>query len=144
MATVLKQKWQFLLPKINIIMTILLNWSEVYSWRRWKHAISSTSLSSYDRTLFYIWAAPCKNASLGICGQRRPWSAQADQGLRCPQTELLYTIDCSDGKQMLGLDFAHVQDNVNPHILRMFEGTLTHSTAHILYNPKSAKGPEYF
>ena len=45
-----------------------------------------------DQTLI-IWAKPYENKSSGICGQRRPRSAsasaQSDQELRCPQTELL-------------------------------------------------------
>ena len=61
--------------------------------------------------------------SSGICGQRRPRSAcasaQSDQGLRCPQTESLNTIECFNGEQMPGRDFAHVKDIVNLHILRM-------------------------
>ena len=40
---------------------------------------------------------------VGMCGQRRPRSAcadaQSDQGLRCPQTELLGTIECLNGQQ---------------------------------------------
>ena len=40
---------------------------------------------------YLIWAAPCKNVSLGLFGQRWPRSAcafvQSDQGLRCPLTE---------------------------------------------------------
>ena len=32
---------------------------------------------------------------------------------------------------MPGYDFAHVQDDMNPHILRMFDGTFSLDTAHI-------------
>ena len=43
-----------------------------------------------------IWAVSCKTVSSGICRQRRPRlacaSAQSDQGLRSPPTELLDTI----------------------------------------------------
>ena len=56
-----------------------------------------------------------------ICAQGRPWSGcsstQSDQGLRCPQTELLDTIECSSGEQIREWDFAHVQNDANPHIL---------------------------
>ena len=49
----------------------------------------------------FIWAAPCKNVSSGICGQRRPRSAcasaQSDQGLWYPLTESLDTIECING-----------------------------------------------
>ena len=50
-------------------------------------------------------------------------SAQSDQGLRCPQTESLDTTECFNREQMPRRDFVHVQDGVNPHVLRMFEGT---------------------
>ena len=36
--------------------------------------------------------------------------AHADLGLRCPQTELLDTIECINGEQRLGSDFAHAWD----------------------------------
>ena len=64
---------------------------------------------------------PCQNASLGICGHRKPrsdWaSRQSDKGLHCPQTESLDTIEYFNGQQMLGLDSAYQQDDVNRHIL---------------------------
>ena len=43
----------------------------------------------------------------------------ADQGLCYSQTESLDTIKCFNGDQMPG--FAHVQDDVNPHILHLLE-----------------------
>ena len=50
-----------------------------------------------------IWAMPCENVSLGICGQRRPRSAcafaQSDQGLHCPLTESLDSTECTNGEQ---------------------------------------------
>ena len=50
----------------------------------------------------------------GIYGQRRPRSAcasaQSDLGLRCPLIESLYTIECINGEQMPGWDFAHARD----------------------------------
>ena len=55
-----------------------------------------------------------KHVSPRICAQRRPRSAcasaQADQGLRCPLTESLKTIECINGEQMPRWYFAHVQD----------------------------------
>ena len=32
------------------------------------------------------------------------------------------TIDCINGEQKPGLDLAHAQVDINPHILRMLEG----------------------
>ena len=62
-----------------------------------------------------------------ICEQRRPRSAcasaQSDQGLPCPLTESLDSKESFNGEKMAGCDFAHVQVDVNPHILHMFEGT---------------------
>ena len=70
-----------------------------------------------------------------MCGQQRPRSGCADepsdQDLRCPQTESLDTIECFNAKQMPGWDFAHVHDDVNPHILRMLEGTFSLNAAHL-------------
>ena len=68
-----------------------------------------------------------KNDVRGICGQRRHKSdcadVQSDQGLRSSQTESLDTIKGFNGEQMPGWDFAHVQDDMNPFILRMLEDT---------------------
>ena len=64
-------------------------------------------------------SAPCEKVSLGICGHRR----QGSDCLRRPQAESLDIIEIIDGEQMPGWDFAHVQEDVNPHILRMLEGT---------------------
>ena len=48
-----------------------------------------------------------------MCGQRRPRSdcanAQTDHGLRCPLTEVADTIECINGEQMPGHDFAHAR-----------------------------------
>ena len=47
---------------------------------------------------------------------------QSDQGRNCPLTELLNTTECMNGGQMPN-EAAHVQDDLNPHILCMLEGT---------------------
>ena len=66
------------------------------------------------RSLIIILAVPCENVSSGICGQRRPGSAcasaQSDQGLCCPLTESLDTVECINGEQMPGWDFVHARD----------------------------------
>ena len=53
-----------------------------------------------------VRAAPCENVSSSICGRRRPRSdcasAQSDQGLRCPLTELLVTNVLFTHEQMPG------------------------------------------
>ena len=38
---------------------------------------------------------------------------------------LVLYIECFNGEQMPGLDFTHGKDDVNPQILRMFEGTFS-------------------
>ena len=83
-----------------------------------------------------MWATPCEKVSPSMFEEQRPRSdcasAQSDQGLRCPQTKSLDTKECFNGKQKPGWDFAHVQDGVNPHILRMFEDTFSHDVANII------------
>ena len=67
--------------------------------------------------------------------QRRPRSdcafAQSDQGLHCPQTESLDTTEYFTGDQVPGCDFAHVQDDVNLHILHMLKITFSLDEAYI-------------
>ena len=41
--------------------------------------------------------------------------AQSDQGLSCPLPESLDTVECCTGEQRSGWNFAHAQDDVNPH-----------------------------
>ena len=47
------------------------------------------------------------------------------QGLRCPQTEPLDTLECFNGLKMPVWVFAHVQDYLTLCILRMFECTFS-------------------
>ena len=87
--------------------------------------INQNSRESLDRN--DKCPALCKNVSSDICGQRRPRSAcasaQSDQGLHCPLTKSLATTECMNREQVAGWYFARAQDDVNPHILRMLEGT---------------------
>ena len=39
--------------------------------------------------------------------------------------------ECLNGEQLPKWDFAHVQDDVNLHILRMFEGIFLYRVAHL-------------
>ena len=68
-----------------------------------------------------VRAAPCGNVSVSICRQRRPRSAcasmQSDQGIHCPQTESLDTIECFNGEQMPNYSFDMAQ-----LLLKSFEG----------------------
>ena len=63
-----------------------------------------------------------ENMSFGTCRQQRPRSAfssmQSDQGLHRPLTESLDTTECMNGEQLY---FANVHDDLNLHILCMFE-----------------------
>ena len=53
-------------------------------------------------------------SSPDICEQRRPRSAcasaQSDQGLHCPLTESVDTVECNNGEQMPGRNFTHACD----------------------------------
>ena len=75
--------------------------------------------------------------SSGICRQWRPrsacTSAQSDQSLCCLQVESLDTTRMFNGEQMPSRDFAHVQDDVNSHILCMLEGTFSLQMAQIVF-----------
>ena len=78
--------------------------------------------------------------SSGKCGQRRPRSAcasaQADQGLRCPEIDSVDTIECVNGEQ-IRCNFAHAQDNVNPHILHTLDGAFSIDAAHLILDPNN-------
>ena len=60
----------------------------------------------------------------GTWGQQRPRSdctnAQSGPSL---SADRLDTIECFNGEQMLGCDLVHVHDDVNLHVLHMFEGS---------------------
>ena len=79
----------------------------------------------------FNWGASCENVSSSLCGPQRPRpacaSAQSDQGLCCSQTESLDTVDSIEyfnGEQCPD-ETAHVEDDVNPHILRMLKDTFS-------------------
>ena len=65
----------------------------------------------------------------GRRGQRRPRSdcadAQSDQGLRCPPSQPLNTIDPYQWKVKARMRPSHAQDVVNQHILCLLEGTFS-------------------
>ena len=73
----------------------------------------------------FVRTAPCENVSSGIYGQRflrsDCASAQSNQDLHYPLT------DSCRAKALW--HFAHAQDNLNPRILGMFEGTFSFDTA---------------
>ena len=62
---------------------------------------------------FHNWAPPSGNISSGY--------VQTAEAQFCPQTESMNTIECFNGKQMPGWDFARMQADANPNMLRMFE-----------------------
>ena len=61
--------------------------------------------------------------SLRICAV---WS-----GLRCSQTESMGNIKYFNREQLPGWGFPNVKDDMNPHILRMLESTLSLDVAHL-------------
>ena len=78
------------------------------------HLLIFTIIIFIFNIIIIILAAPCENGPLDICGQQRLRSAcasaQADQSLCCLLTESLKTLDCNNGEQMPGRDFAHTWD----------------------------------
>ena len=48
---------------------------------------------------------------------------QSDPGLHCPLTKLLDTAECMNGEQRSGWYFVSVHDDLNLHILCLFEST---------------------
>ena len=54
-------------------------------------------------------------------------------GIHCPQIKSLATTECFSREQISEWDFGHVQDDVNPRILRMLEGIVSFDAAQIKY-----------
>ena len=114
---------RFFFLSVYFLVWFILYWVTCYclypficTWTKW----------IWSRDTHIILAAPCQNVSSGICGQRRPRSAyasaQSDQGLHCPLTELLNTTEYVNGEQMPGCYFAHAQADLNTHFahVRMY------------------------
>ena len=76
------------------------------------------------------------NIDSGRCGQRRARSAcasaQSDQGLRCPLTESLDTIERINGEQMSRWDLRRRGMNLIMCILLMLENIFSLGAAHIV------------
>ena len=72
---------------------------------------------------YYTRAAPCEN------GHPRC----LNQGLHYPLTESLDTTECINGEQRPGWYFAHVQDDLNVGILRIFEGLVSLEVLYIMF-----------
>ena len=97
--------------------------------------------TSISPGLFIIWAMPCyampcQNVSrhMRTAKAQLTWaSAQSVQSLHCPQTESLDSTECFNGAKAL-MNFEHVQDDVNPHILRTFESIFSLDMANISQN----------
>ena len=56
-------------------------------------------------------------------------SSQSDQGLPCLLTDSLDITESMNGGP--GRYFVHVQDDLNLHILHMFEGIFLHDATHL-------------
>ena len=78
-------------------------------------------------------------ASSGIYGQRRPRSACAF-ALSANRIIRYYRM-FKKWEQIPGWEFAHVQDDVNPPFLCMFEGTVSYDVVHITILQESANKP---
>ena len=122
---------------VIILVLIIINFNKKKSSCTLKKCGKSTEQASlFVLTEIKVRTVPCENVSSGICGQRMPRSAcafaQSDQGFRCPQTESLETKECFNGEQMPGWDCTFVHWDMNPHVIRMFEGTFSLDAARII------------
>ena len=72
-----------------------------------------------------IWATPSENVP-----SVHALPVKSQMHSRSPLHEWLDTIDSVNGEQKPSWDLAHVQDDVNPHILRMLEGTFSLGVVH--------------
>ena len=76
-----------------------------------------------------IWVAPSEKESSGIYMR----TANGPPGYSLSANRIIgYYIECFIGEQMLGCDFVHVQDDVDPHILRMLKGTFSLGTTYFI------------
>ena len=84
--------------------------SLLVSWKKFQNFVSI--LRFIDKTKFMLsWVEHEKSFI----------TSGPHQGIRCPLSESLDTIECFNGKQTPGWGVAHAQDDVNPHILRMLK-----------------------
>ena len=56
---------------------------------------------------------------------------QSDQYLHCPLTESLDITELMNGGQRSRWYFVHVQDDLNLHVMRMFQNTFLFDMAHL-------------
>ena len=104
--------------KLQYIIYVVLFFFSFFHWKIWK--FHSCRLNNLHQCFCIILPMPCKNVSgnmLGICA-----SAQFDQDLNYLLTESLDTTECMNGEQRLRWYFAHVQNDMNLHILHRFKG----------------------
>ena len=69
---------------------------------------------------------------LRTCARSLYASTLSDQGLRCSLNELLDITECMNGEQRSRYH-AHIQDDLNLHFWRMFEGTFSPDAVHGVY-----------
>ena len=80
-----------------------------------------------------IWAASTKNVSSSIHRQGKPRSAQSDDGLRCPLTESLDTLERINGVQCPDKNLRIRGMNLTPCIFRMLKDTFSLDAAQIIW-----------
>ena len=83
-----------------------------------------------------MWAAPCKNVSSGVCGQRRPGSAfasaQSDKDLHCPLIEWLDTVEHNKVWQSSWTDYISPLADLDLYCLHLpLEDTFSNVAAHV-------------
>ena len=77
-------------------------------------------------------AKTCHRAYVDSEAQIRLRIAQSEKGLLCPLTESLETTECMNRELKPGRYFTHVQDDLFPHSLRMFDGAFSLNAAHLM------------
>ena len=88
-------------------------------------SLSSSTTVDIVYTVNVIRAVECENVSSGICEQRMPRLGHSLSAI-----ESLGTKEWVDREQMPEWDFAHIQYDANPHVLRMCDGTFSLIEAH--------------
>ena len=84
----------------------------------------------------------CKKKCLRAYANSESPEQPSDQGLNCLLTESLNTTVCRNSEQRPGWLFANAQDDLNLHILCMFEVTFSLEVDHIFMPHQTSLGPK--
>ena len=126
----------------NFLWWLLISYSKFY--KTFWFFMRNISVNLYKTIcsflhISFIWHAPWENMSqVGCMRIAKDQSSlrihQSDQGLHCSLTDLLNTTELMlNVEQKPGWYFAHAQDDLNPRIQRIFEGTFAFDAAHLFF-----------